>query len=90
MTLVQLAGTLSQSAGPSQEAADTLAREVDDLAGLPSGQWVVLDCDFGVPLFSASVNELVCNAIARQQLWDPNRYFRKHPYLSYSYTVMTP
>lgn len=63
ITLVRLAST---------PATQVLASELDGLASLPPGPWAILDCDFGVPLFSAPINELVCAAILKQKLWEPD------------------
>jgi len=72
--MVKLASPAGVTAGPTPQAAETLAREVDGLPELPSGSWAVLDCDFGVPLFSTLVNEQVCQAISKHHLWEPDRY----------------
>jgi len=37
------------------------------------GQWVLLDCHFGVPLFDADVNHSVCRRIAKHGLCNHSR-----------------
>jgi len=48
-------------------AAGSTDTEVDE------GQWVLLDCHFGVPLFDADVNRSVCRRIAKHGLCNQAR-----------------
>ena len=38
-----------------------------------SGNWVLLDVNFGVPLFDAELNRDVCNKIVTNGLWKSER-----------------
>jgi len=53
---------------PVKYGAGSTDTEVDE------GQWVLLDCHFGVPLFDADVNQSVCRRIAKHGLCNQARY----------------
>ena len=53
---------------PVKYDTSSVDTEVDE------GQWVLLDCHFGVPLFDADVNHSVCRRIAKHGLCNQARY----------------
>lgn len=36
--------------------------------------WTLLDCYFGIPLFDAGVNQITCERMLNNGLWDPTRF----------------
>jgi hypothetical protein len=35
--------------------------------------WTILDCYFGIPLFDAGVNQVTCERMQKNELWEPQR-----------------
>lgn len=46
---------------------ETISDSVPDMA--LTGDWTLLNVDFGIPLFDAQLNDAVCRRITGQQLW---------------------
>ena len=55
------------------ELKETAEKEERKKDRVQSGNWVLLDVNFGVPLFDAELNRDVCNKIVTNGLWKSER-----------------
>jgi hypothetical protein len=53
------------------DAAKKCGKENSD----DSTTWILLDVNFGIPLFDTSLNQKICHRIVANELWKPERYF---------------
>jgi hypothetical protein len=75
---LEVSGEKSEKPEPEKRLKKKLVLNLDNLDSRKSRiddstNWILLDVNFGIPLFDTSLNQNICKRIVQKQLWKQER-----------------